>query len=96
MGASVPVRGRLFFDLSIDLATGRLLKAMQAIGDSQLEDRDVARGLVSRARAVRSFVEAGEPAMADLTLMEIEKIELGGPAAQMVERRIADVRRALR
>lgn len=90
-----PARGRLFFDLSIDLSTARLVKAMQALVDSRLEDSDVARALVGRARAVRSFVEAGENALAQLTLEQMLEVELKEPGKQMLARRATQVSRAL-
>jgi hypothetical protein len=92
----IPARGRLFFELSIDLATARLVKAMQALGDSQLEEQVVARGLMARAKAVRSWVEAGELELARATLADMKEVPLKKGTKEMLDRRIDAVSLALR
>lgn len=91
-----PAKGRLFFGVSQDLASQRLIRAMQALQLSGLEDPETAKSLVNRARAIRAFIEAAEYGLAREAL---EAMAVGFTASDlvvdMVKRRVDAVLAAL-
>lgn len=92
---SVPSRGRHFFTLASDLATGRLIEAMRAVQFARMTEPAEAKALVDAARAVRGFVQAREMDAALTVLRDMPALTEQTDASQLVARQCTDVRRAL-
>jgi hypothetical protein len=84
--------GRLFYSLATDLASQRLIRAMQALANSRLEEPGVTAVLISRAKAVKQFLEACEELLArEIMGQMMEVTDLQSISRDMVARRVLAV-----
>lgn len=90
-----PAKGRLFFGVSQDLASQRLIRACQALQLSGLEEPEVAKFLVNRAKAIRAFIEAAEFELARESLETMVTGHVSDLVVDMVKRRVDAVLAAL-